>query len=222
MSWGQRACVVAFSLTTSFALAAPTQLYDTGPAEDAAFVRFVNAGDPTMEVRGKGSDNRIELTANHPVSDFMAVRGGSPMQGEWTRAGQRHAIELVVQPGEFVSVIGLTGNAEQATAVVRETPDDFNAAKVSIGFYNLDPACAHAGLMMAPKGVAIFNDVPHGQAVRRFANPVALRVKASCSGQTQEQTLDMGTLQAGERVTVFLLPSAKGPKLLFAVDQVGR
>ena len=47
-------------------------------------------------------------------------------------------------------------------------------------------------------------------------------VRASCGGQPAGQELDLGALQAGDRHTVFLLPSAQGPRLLHAADQTAR
>ncbi len=213
---------LTLALLAPVAMSATIQLYETGPAEDAAFVRFVNGGEQPMGVSAKGSQGRIEVDAAEPVSAFMPVRGGARMQGRLESARQGQDLDVTVQPGEFASVVGLPGKDGLQTVVVREQPDDFNAAKVSIAFYNLDAGCADAGLVAAPRNLALFERVPQGQAARRLVNPVALNVSASCGGQVLPQVLELGTLQAGDRHTVFLLPSAQGPRLLHAEDRVGR
>ncbi|AZY49967.1 alginate O-acetyltransferase AlgF [Bordetella avium] len=195
--------------------AAQIQLYESGPAEDAAFLRFVNGGDAVMDVSAKGSKARLTLDAAHPASDFMPVRAKTNVQGTLSSGGKQANVDVAVQPGEFLTVVGLPDGAK----LVREQPDDFNALKVSLGFYNLDPSCADAGLLAAGRNVAIFEQVAQGGAARRQVNPVALQVVASCGGQPSGKALDLGVLQAGDRHTVLLLPSAKGPRLLHAPDK---
>lgn len=202
--------------------AAQIQLYETGPAEDASFVRFVNGGGEPMEVGAKGSQARIKLDAAHPASDFMPVKAGAKMQGMLQSAGKTREVEVSVQPGEFASVVGLPGKDGLRAVIVREQPEDFNALKVSVGFYNLDPACAQAGLLAVPRNLAMFENVAEGGVARRLVNPVSLRVQARCGGQAAGPELDLGALQAGERHTVLLLPSDQGPRLLHAADQTAR
>ena len=73
-----------------------------------------------------------------------------------------------------------------------------------------------------PRNLAMFEHVADGGAARRLVKPGSLKVRASCGGQPAGQELDLGALQAGERHTVFLLPSAQGPRLLHAPDQTAR
>ena len=80
---------LSFALAAGVAGAAQIQLYETGPAEDASFVRFVNAGTEPMAVSAKGSQARIQLDAAHPASDFMPVKAGAKMQGLLESAGRK-------------------------------------------------------------------------------------------------------------------------------------
>ncbi len=213
---------LTLALGVQAADAATIQLYETGPAEDASFVRFVNGGEGQLDVTAKGSQARIKLDARQPVSDFMPVRAGTKMQGTLDASGRKREVDIAVQPGEFASVIGLPGKDVPQAVIMREQPDDFNALKVSIGFYNADASCTDAGLLAAGRNVAMFEHVAQGAVARRQVNPVALSVVASCGGKATGNTLDLGTLQAGDRHTVFLLPSAGGPRLLHAVDKTAR
>lgn len=202
--------------------AATIQLYETGPAEDASFVRFVNGGTDEVDVSAKGSQARIKLDAQQPVSDFMPVRAGATMQGTLESGARKQNVDISVQPGEFASVVGLPTKDGLQAVIMREQPDDFNALKVSIGFYNLDPGCADAGMLAAVRNVAMFEHVANGSVARRQVNAVPLSVIASCGGKPTGTAVDLGTLQAGERHTLFLLPSSSGPRLLHALDKTAR
>ncbi|WP_144637131.1 DUF4397 domain-containing protein [Bordetella genomosp. 13] len=199
--------------------AAQMELYETGPAQDASFLRFVNGGTASMEVSASGSKARITLDDKSPASNFLPVRAGSALQGTLTSGSAKQVVSVTVQPGEFATVVGVPAADGALRAVtLREQPDDFNSLKASLGFYNLDAGCADAGLLAAGRNVAIFERVADGAVARRQINPVALSVQPSCGGKPAGQPLDLGTLQAGERYTVFLLPSTQGPRLLRAVD----
>lgn len=201
--------------------AAQMELYETGPAQDASFLRFVNGGTMSMDVSASGSQARITLDGKQPASNFLPVRAGAALQGTLTSGAAKQVVSVTAQPGEFVSVVGVAAaDGTLRSVTLREQPDDFNALKASLGFYNLDSACANAGLMAAGRNVAIFERVADGATARRQVNPVALSVQPSCGGKPVGQPLDLGTLQAGERYTVFLLPSAQGPRLLRAVDSL--
>lgn len=209
----------ALALVHTASMGAQIELYETGPAEDASFVRFVNGGATPMEIIAKGSQARVQLDAAHSVSDFLPVRAGTQIGGTLASGDLRQDVAISVKPGEFATVVGITAEGGKLQAVVvREQPDDFNALKASVGFYNLDASCADAGLLAAGRNVAIFEHVADAAAARRQVNPVALAVQASCGGKPAGTALDLGNLQAGERHTVLLLPSANGPRLLHAVD----
>lgn len=215
------ALAAALLCSQGAAYAAQMELYETGPAQDASFLRFVNGGTAPMEVSASGSQARIALDDRQPASSFLPVRAGAALQGALASGSNRQVVSVTVQPGEFVTVVGVPAIDGALRAVVlREQPDDFNALKASLGFYNLDGACADAGLVAAGRNVAIFERVAEGAAARRQINPVALSVQPSCGGKAVGQPLDLGTLQAGERYTVFLLPSSQGPRLLRAVDSL--
>lgn len=218
------ALAAALALAHAAAVGAEMQLYESGPAEDASFVRFVNGGQAPLAVIAGGSQARITLDAERPASDYLPVRAGTEIQGTLESAGgARHQVAVTVQPGEFATVVAVpAGERDFRVATLREQPDDFNALKASVAFYSLDGGCADAGLLAAGRNVAIFEKVAEGAIARRQINPVALSVQASCGGQPAGQALDLGTLQAGERYTVLLLPSPQGPRLLQAVDTLAR
>ncbi len=205
------------------AQAADIPLYPTGPAEDSAFVRFANIGDTPLEIQASGSKNSLALTVEKPVSTFIPVAANKPLKGSLIRKGKSASMEVTVKPGEFATVIaGLPGTSAATTTVIREEPDDFNALRASLALYNVDPACAQAGLQTAERAVSVFSEVGTGQIMRRMINPVALSVQLTCGGKPQGKPLSLGTLSAGERYSVFAVPGASGTRSIFTTDTLAR
>ncbi|OZI72262.1 cell division protein FtsQ [Bordetella genomosp. 12] len=203
--------------------AAEVPLYETGPAEDSSFVRFVNGGEQPLAVVATGSKSRLTLDAAKPATDFLPIRAGKAIEGVLERGGAKQNVSLTVQPGEFASVVGLPdGAGKLQSVIVREQPDDFNALKASVAFYNLDAQCASAALLAAGRNIVVLDQVPQGESRRRQINPVALSLQLSCAGQPVGQALDMGTLEAGQRYTVFLVPQGKQSRIFQATDSVAR
>jgi len=62
--------------------------------------------------------------------------------------------------------------------------------------------------------------VTQGHLQRRSINPVKLSVQLVCANANVGPVLDLGALQAGERSSVLLLPSASGPRLVAATDKL--
>ncbi|MFC4279098.1 alginate O-acetyltransferase AlgF [Achromobacter aloeverae] len=214
---------LAATLSATAADAAEVPLYETGPAEDSSFVRFVNGGQQPLEIVATGSNARLTLDTAKPASDFLPIRAGKPIEGALVRGGAKRNVSVTVQPGEFASVVGLDDAAGGLrTVVVHEQPDDFNALKASVAFYNLDAQCASAALLAAGRNIVLLDQVPEGQSKRRQINPVPLSVQLSCAGQAVGQPLDLGTLEAGQRYTVFLVPAGKQSRIFQATDTVAR
>ncbi|KTT22394.1 cell division protein FtsQ [Pseudomonas oryzihabitans] len=203
------------------AQAAEIPLYPTGPSEDSAFLRFVNAGSEPLALQAAGSAARLQLDAAKPVSSYLTVPAAKPIKGELQRGDASAPLELSVAPGEFATLVVLPGTP-LVQRVVREQPDDFNALKASLAFYSLDPKCATPGLQAAGRNAEIFKDVADGTLQRRSLNAVALKVQLTCAGKAEGEPLDLGELKAGERYSVLLLPGASGPRLLATQDSVAR
>ncbi len=201
--------------------AAEISLYETGPAEDSSFIRFVNANEKDLEVTAKGSSAKIGLPRDKPASNYMAVSARKPIEGTLRAGGDSQSVSVEVEPGEFVSVIGLRRDGKFETLTVREQPDDFNALRASVAFYSLDARCKQAGLQVAGRDVMLFENVDDQQTARRQVNPVALSVQLVCAGKADDSVLELGTLQAGERYTVFLVPGETGPMIFQTTDTLG-
>lgn len=209
------------ALSLGTAAAAQIELYETGPAEDSSFLRFVNGGTQGLEVGASGSKAKLALDAAKPASDFMPVKADADIRGTLSRGGKEAPVSLKVSPGQFATVIALGEDAPTAE-ILREEPDDFNALKASLGFYVVDAACKDAGLQAMPRQVAIFEKAADRSVQRRQINPVALTVQLTCSGAATGEPLSLGTLEAGERYTVFVVPGPKGSRIFQAVDSLAR
>lgn len=210
--------VLAGLLSLGLAQAAEIPLYPTGPSEDAAFLRFVNAGDTALELKADGSGASLRLEGDKHASDYLTVPAGKPVKGSLSLGGQTQALDVSVAPGEFATVVGIPAAQGLNLVTMREQPDDFNALKASLAFYSMDASCTDAGLQAAGRNVDIFKGVANGSLQRRSINPLKLSVQLRCGGVSVGAPVDLGELAAGQRYTLFLLPSAQGPRLLQAVD----
>jgi alginate O-acetyltransferase complex protein AlgF len=207
------------------AAAADIPLYPSGPAQDSSFVRFVDGGSQPASVSASASKARLTLDAAKPATDFYPIAAGKPVALTFASGNLHQDVSATVQPGEFVSIVETDG-ADQGSAVravtVREKPDDFNALKASVALYNLDARCATPALKVPGRDIVLLDGVPVGQGKRRQVNPVAVSVQLSCGGQPVGQPLSLGTLVAGQRYTVFLVPAGTRSRIFFANDTVSR
>lgn len=208
-------------LGLGIAQAAEIPLYPTGPSEDSAFLRFFNAGTGDLQLKAAGSGASLSVGEQARASDFLTVPAGKPVKGSLKQGEHEQALDVTVEPGEFATVVGLV-DAQQGLRLVtvREQPDDFNALKASLAFYSLDASCADAGLQVAGRTVDIFKSVADGSLQRRSINPLKLAVQLRCAGASVGEPLDLGELAAGQRYTLFLVPSAEGPRLYPAQDNL--
>lgn len=215
-----RALLSLFALLpVSLLQAAEIPLYPTGPSEDSAFLRFFNAGQAALELSAENGAS-LRLEGEVRASDFLTVPAGKPIKGTLKQDGQAQQLDISVAPGEFASVVGIATEQGLNLVTVREVPDDFNALKASLAFYSLDSSCANAGLQAAGRNVDIFKDVANGALQRRSINPLNLSVQLRCGGASVGEPLALGELAAGQRYTLFLVPSAQGPRLFQAQDNL--
>ncbi|VXC92279.1 Cell division protein FtsQ [Pseudomonas sp. 9AZ] len=215
-----RALLSLFALLpVSLLQAAEIPLYPTGPSEDSAFLRFFNAGDTALELSAENGAS-LRLEGDVRASDFLTVPAGKPIKGNLKQGEAQQTLDISVAPGEFASVVGIATEQGLNLVTVREVPDDFNALKASLAFYSLDASCANAGLQAAGRNVDIFKDVANGALQRRSINPLNLSVQLRCGGASVGEPLALGELAAGQRYTLFLVPSADGPRLFQALDNL--
>lgn len=211
----------ALQAVSMAASAAEIPLYPTGPSEDSAFLRIVNTTEGKLELIATGSGASLALDGRDAASAFITVPAGKAVTGSLKQGGKSAAVDITVQPGEFATLVSMPGGGESLqVAQVVEQPDDFNGLKASLAFYNLNAACTTAGLQVAGRQVDIFKDVTMASAVRRSINPVSLSVQPTCDGAPTGEPLALGALQAGERYTVFLVPSDSGSRAFLAQDSL--
>jgi hypothetical protein len=214
-------CLVActFSVLSN---AADIPLYPTGPSADSSFVRFVNGTDAALELTAAGSQAKVQLDAKTPATVFYPVRAKSDIKGQFTQAQSKSAIATTVKAGEFVSVIALVDGATFKQVTIGEEPDDFNALKVSLAFYNVSAKCANAGLQVVGRNVMLFEKLGVNALTRRMINPVKISVQLLCGEQAVGAPLELGDLIAGERYSVFAVPAAGATRIFIASDAVAR
>ena len=196
------------------------KLYPTGPAEDSAFVRFVDGSGAGLQITAAGSDAVVELDAQSRASAYMPVAGKTTIKGELAQGKDTQAVAVKVLPSEFVTVLGVKSKDGLQVHTIHEEADDFTAVRASIAFYDLNQSCIDAGVQVAGRQVFLFEHVEVGKWVRRQVNPVPLSVQLVCAGQPVGQPLDLGTLQAGERHSLFLAPGDSASGFFHVKDTV--
>lgn len=202
--------------------AADIPLYPTGPSADSSFVRFINGTDASLELTAAGSKAKVQLDAKTPNTAFYPVRAKSDIKGQFTQVQNKSDISTSVKAGEFVSVIALVDGAKLKHLTIGEEPEDFNALKVSLAFYNVSTTCANAGLQVVGRDVMLFEKLGVNALTRRLINPVKISVQLRCDGKPTGVPLDLGELIAGERYSVFAVPAASTTRIFIASDAVAR
>lgn len=198
------------------AMAEP-QLYETGPTEDASFVRFVNATDNAIAIVSANGSAKVELSARDEgrVSHYFSVKAGAKLSATLQYGGRKDSVDVTGKPWEYITIAILPGSGGQVkTMPVRESPTDFNAMRSSLALFNLDAKCG--GALMQAKSASVFDQVKPFTVQRRLVNPVKLSVTVGCGAPGT--TVDMAQLQAGERYSVFLLASKNAQKAFFVRD----
>jgi len=210
---------LALGLLAQFTVHAEPKLYPTGPAEDAAFIRFVDALGGPLEVRAD-KDARIELTAESSTS-WQAVKARAPLRATLSHGGKSEVVEVSVQPSEFVTVAAIADGASGwKVELGRESPTDFSAFKVSLGLLNLAADCPSASIKLTGKDVVIVEDVAPQAIKRRQINPVALGVDLYCQGKRTGTPVNLGSLRAGERWTLLVRPTSEGARIMPVLDRM--
>ena len=203
--------------------AADIPLYPTGPSQDSAFVRFINGTDINLSVAAGETKAKISLNANEPASKYYPVASKVKITGEFSNGKVSSPISLNVKPSEFATVVALANGSNLKQVIVKEQPDDFNALKSSLALYNLSSAgCTSAGLLVVDRSVSLFEKVQSGTLQRRLINPINLSVQLTCNAKPIGKALDLGLLQAGQRYSIFAVPTTDSPRIFFATDTIAR
>ena len=113
-------------------LAADFALYPTGPDQDAAFIRFVNATTAPLDVLGQAGQPPLRLEVAQPASLLFAVDSTSPVKGSLVSGAHTLALDLKVdQPSQPLGATGVrqrqcgcsagSGHAQGGGALQRAT-----------------------------------------------------------------------------------------------------
>jgi alginate O-acetyltransferase complex protein AlgF len=206
----------------TFSMAAGPKLYESGPGEDAAYVRFVNATGQPIDVLAAGKNaGRMHIDNAHPASAFLPLRPKSLIAGRISQGNATADINATAAPGELVTVV-VWSKAGQAleTTVLAELPKDFNALKATLAFYNFDSQCPAAGLTAGGRDTVIVEGTGPLSVKRRTVNPVALSTQPTCGAARIGPALDLKTLEAGQRYSIFLAPGPQGRRAFWVKDEL--
>ncbi|MFZ6757825.1 cell division protein FtsQ [Undibacterium sp. Ji50W] len=197
---------------------ADNPLYETGPAQDSSFVRFLNASEDKASVVNGAAKVALAAHGDGRVSRFYPVKAGAKLAANVQVGAAKTAVEVVAKPGEFVTIAIVNKGTGIETVIIKESPTDFNASRSSLALLNLDTSCAVAGLNVAVKNTPILDAVKPATVQRRLVNPISLKAQAMCDAKAEGKTVDLGQLQAGERYSVVVMPGKKGRQTFFVRD----
>jgi hypothetical protein len=203
-------------------LAAEIPLYPTGPSEDAAFVRFGNAHEQSVDMHATTSKTTTKLDHSLSATAFYPVRSNLDIVGEFHLNSEKTKFTVNIKPGEFVTVVARSTDNKLSQITFRESPEDFNSLKSSIALYNADPTCLHADLRVAGRSLLLFEAVAVGALQRRSVNPVKLSVELLCDGQAQGTALNLGQLEAGGRYTILIGHSGNESRMHYISDGIAQ
>lgn len=206
---------LVLGLIPTGAQAAPeiAQLYAPTLPEGAAWVRVVNPGDTTLQVRlGQGPD--LALSAQAEVaSPFQVVDSRQPIQ---VTVNGREIKGLSAPKSAWVTLI-LDSDPTRAPRLVIDPPLRGRDLRAELNLYNLGSGCDKADISLA-NGAVVFNRVPFNGQVQRTINPVQATLVASCH-QNSSLPLKLAPFKAGDRYSLFLIGSRQAPRLIGLVDQ---
>lgn len=206
------------SILALAAHAADNPLYETGPAQDSSFVRFLNASEDKASVVNGAAKVALAAQGDARVSRFYPVKAGAKLAANVQVGAAKTAVEVVAKPGEFITVAIISKGTGIETVIIKESPTDFNASRSSVALLNLDASCAVAGLNVAVKNTPILEAVKPATVQRRLVNPISLKAQAMCDAKEEGKGVDLGQLQAGERYSVVVMPGKKGRQTFFVRD----
>ena len=209
------------SLAGSTLVCAETQLYETGPAEDSSYVRFVNATENPLTITSSKKSAKLVLNAlkDGLATKFFAVKSGTELSATVQGKAGKITVKVVGKAWEYITIAIVPDGATRIkTVLVNETPTDFNAMRASLALLNLDATCASAVMQGGAKHVTVLDQVKPYSVQRRLVNPVKLTATVSCGDKTADAAVDMSQLQAGERYSVLLLNSKNKRRVFFMND----
>lgn len=192
-------------------------LYSTGPAEDSAFIRFLNVTSANLLVRADGQTEVLTLTPESMMSPYLSAGARQPIKGVLELLEIKHPLDLQLEPSEFVTVLVQDG---MNTQIIREKVEDFNALKASVAFYNADPLCSSATVKVQNKETVVFENLKPGELVRKEINPIPLSLSLFCDEKQTGESLDLGRLQPGERYSLFVLQGHQDQRFFSVLDEV--
>ena len=213
------AVALGLAAAASAGFAADGRLYPSGPPNGVAYLRFVNLAPQPVTVVSPAAKIVIPSDEAHRVREFDPVPPNTKLTGSVQLGGVSQAIDLSLQPNEFVTVAASAGPEGLLLTVFREVPSDFNALKSSLGLFNLDKNCSDAALVAGDNHQSVVSGVAPGAIGRRTVNPVNVELAAACGDPAQAVPAKLGALVAGDRYSIFVMASAAGREVVAQRDE---
>ncbi len=172
---------------------AQVALYGVQPPPGSAFIRFVNADGAAVSVRSDFMPTQnLGVGPTERVSPYAVVArvASRTLTVDAAEGGRTVHATLHAKSGAYLTVIiqAAPGGGLAAAPVADES--DFNESRARLAFYNATASCPAGSLLLEPKGASVFADVAAGATKSRSVNPVKAQLRATCTGQAADLSID--------------------------------
>jgi alginate O-acetyltransferase complex protein AlgF len=200
-------------------VAAEGRLYPSGPPNGVAYLRFVNLAPNEVTIISPAAKIVIPAEDAHRIGEFDPVTPGVALTGSAQFGEATKPINVTLTANEFVTVAVVADGDGIALSVFRETPNDFNALKSSLGLFNADKNCSQAQFVAGDNHQSVIADVAPGALGRRLVNPVDVALGVACGDAAQAVPAKLGQLNAGDRYSIFVIAGQSGPQVVAQRDE---
>lgn len=205
--------------TPAVARAQAPMLYEMRLPDGYALVRYVNGTEAPIALRSDfdlprqlGTDGAARVTSFFVIEKVE----GRQLEMEATGPGLAARVAFAARPNTFNTVMLLR---EEGTLVARAVEDttEYNQLRARLTFYNATAGCGTATLALEQGNRPVIEGVAQAGMRARTVAPAAARVVTSCAG-ARVGPLDLGRLEAGQLLSVFLVAPGGTPALVAARD----
>jgi len=164
--------------------------------------------------RNLGTEGAARITPYHVIENVE----GKTLEMQLTSGTTTTRLRFTLRPNTFNTLLLLREGDTVVARVIQDTTE-FNQIRARLTFYNAAPGCGATTLALDPGGQAVLSDVADGGMRARTVAPAAARVRATCSG-ARVGPLDLGRLEAGQLVSVWMMSPAGTPILFRSTDTI--
>ncbi|HRK38865.1 MAG TPA: alginate O-acetyltransferase AlgF [Burkholderiaceae bacterium] len=185
-------------------------LYAEQPPAGSVFVRLLNPATPVQVAWTGGKPTALPLAGNLATAYRVMDPAKRP---ELSVNGKPMSVDKINMSASYATWV-VSASGPDVVVIVDESPPA-NALKVVLRITNLVPDCQVT--LKTAEGANVVEGLPVWQSKARAINPVKASLIAQC-GAVASAPYVLPSLQAGDRFSVFVYGTARGPLLSGQID----